>query len=395
MSMQRMVKSCCVLSFRSCGVRIRSGTEKGAHEREVRERCKNVTVWQLSNNRRGENGHFYHGGFHSLDLKRCFFKRIPYGMGIAKRLRGDHMTMLKFQKTIGQEIQFTGIGLHTGRTATMKLKPAPVNTGVVFRRTDLGGAEIHAIAGNTAATSYATTLSAAGVTVKTVEHLLSALAGLGIHNVYVEIDTEEVPILDGSAAPLVRSLADAGIHTQELVQPVLKIVKPVFVREGNKQIALWPADTSSISYFIDFNHPMLREQSLHVHLTEEDFLRNVADARTFGFMSEVEALRANGLAQGGSMDNAVVLGDDSVLNKEGLRYKDEFVRHKILDLIGDLSLAGMPIIGHIVAHKSGHSLNAKMVSKLLNSPQHWIILGSHDETQERTQDAFYQHQAML
>jgi UDP-3-O-[3-hydroxymyristoyl] N-acetylglucosamine deacetylase len=157
---------------------------------------------------------------------------------------------------------------------------------------------------------------------------------------------------------------------------VLKVIKPVFVREGNKQLAIWPAETTSISYFIDFNHPMLKEQSLQYQPTEEAFLREVSDARTFGFMSDVKALQANGLAKGASMDNAVALGEDSVLNKDGLRYKDEFVRHKILDLIGDLSLLGMPVIGHIVAHKSGHGLNAQMVSKLLNTAQCWILLGS-------------------
>jgi UDP-3-O-[3-hydroxymyristoyl] N-acetylglucosamine deacetylase len=258
----------------------------------------------------------------------------------------------------------------------MTLKPASAGTGIVFVRTDLGGAEVKAVAANTASTGYATSICQNNVSVKTVEHLLAAFAGLNIDNVIAELDSEEVPIMDGSARPFVRLIAEAGIRTLETLQPVLKVIKPVFVREGNKQLAIWPAETTSISYFIDFNHPMLKEQSLQYQPTEEAFLREVSDARTFGFMSDVKALQANGLAKGASMDNAVALGEDSVLNKDGLRYKDEFVRHKILDLIGDLSLLGMPVIGHIVAHKSGHGLNAQMVSKLLNTAQCWILLGS-------------------
>ncbi len=288
--------------------------------------------------------------------------------------------MMRFQRTIKNTILCEGIGLHSGKAVKMQIKPAPVDSGVVFIRTDLGGCEIKAVAANTADTSYATTLSRNGAAVKTVEHLLAAFAGLNIDNAVVELDAEEVPIMDGSAAPFVRLIADAGIQTQENIQTVIKIIKPVFVRDGNKQIALWPADTPSISYFIDFNHPMLKEQSLQYLPSEESFLREVADARTFGFLSDVKALQANGLAKGASLDNAVALAEDSVLNKEGLRYKDEFVRHKILDLIGDFSLLGMPVIGHIVAHKTGHALNARMVSKLLQSPQNYTVVGVPEKT---------------
>jgi len=302
--------------------------------------------------------------------------------------------MLRLQRTIKDAIQCEGIGLHTGKKVRMSLKPAPADTGVIFRRMDLGGTEIKAVAANTAATSYATTLCENGASVKTVEHLLATLAGLGIDNVSVEIDAEEVPVMDGSAAPFVRLIADAGVLTQETPRPVLKVTKPIFVREGNKHIAIWPSEKSTISYFIDFNHPMLKEQSFHFPVSEEGFLREIADARTFGFMSDVQALWANGLAMGGSMDNAVILGEKTVLNKEGLRYKDEFVRHKILDLIGDLSLAGMPILGHVIAHKSGHGLNTLMVSKLLSSPQSWIVLGS-GATVEKPREVFYQQQAAL
>jgi UDP-3-O-[3-hydroxymyristoyl] N-acetylglucosamine deacetylase len=283
--------------------------------------------------------------------------------------------MIRHQRTIKKSIACEGIGLHTGKPAKMVLKPAPVGTGVVFIRTDQGNAEVKAVAANTSATNYATELSQNGVSVKTVEHLLSAFAGLNIDNVYVELDAEEVPIMDGSAQPFVRLIADAGIQSQEIIQPALKVIKPIFVREGNKQLAIWPAETTSISYFIDFNHPMLKEQSLQYQPSEEAFLREVSDARTFGFMSDVKTMQANGLARGASLANAVALGDDSVLNEDGLRYQDEFVRHKVLDLIGDLSLVGMSIIGHIVAHKSGHGLNAQMVSNILNNPQNWIAVG--------------------
>jgi UDP-3-O-[3-hydroxymyristoyl] N-acetylglucosamine deacetylase len=174
----------------------------------------------------------------------------------------------------------------------------------------------------------------------------------------------------------------------------LKVVKPVFVRDGNKQLAIWPAETTSVSYFIDFNHPMLKEQSLQYQPSEEAFLREVSDARTFGFLSDVKALQANGLARGASLDNAVALGEDSILNKEGLRYKDEFVRHKILDLVGDLSLLGVPIIGHIVAHKSGHGLNAQMVSKLLSTPQNWVVLGPAADAPAKQEEQF-QHATVM
>jgi UDP-3-O-[3-hydroxymyristoyl] N-acetylglucosamine deacetylase len=304
--------------------------------------------------------------------------------------------MLRLQRTIKNEIQFEGIGLHSGRSARIQLAPASVDSGVVFIRTDMNRAEIEAIASNTAAIGYATTLSRNGVSVQTVEHLLAALAGLGIDNVSVEIDAQEVPIMDGSAALFVRRIADAGIKTQKRPRPMIKVVKPIIVRDGNKQLAIWPSEAPSVSYFIDFNHPLLKEQSLHYQVSEENFLREVSDARTFGFLGDEDALRAKGLAKGASLDNVVVLGDDAVLNKEGLRYKDEFVRHKILDLVGDLSLLGMPIIGHIVAHKSGHGLNAQMVAKLLHNPQNWIVVNAAEEAEviPRQPEVQYQHAAL-
>lgn len=299
--------------------------------------------------------------------------------------------MIRNQRTLMNTIRLRGIGLHSGKNVRMQIHPAPVDTGIIFVRTDLGDAEIIAVAANTGATSYATSLNQNGAEVKTVEHLLSALAGLNIDNAVVELDSAEVPIMDGSAGPFLRLIAEAGIRNQEKVQPVLKILKPVFVREGNKQLAVWPADYPGISYFIDFNHPMLKEQSLQYAPSEESYMREIADARTFGFMSDVKTLQANGLARGASLDNAVALGEDAVLNKEGLRFNDEFVRHKILDLVGDFSLVGMPVIGHIVAHKSGHAMNARMISMLLNSPQSWIIVGTDEEVKAKQPEMQYQH----
>ena len=303
--------------------------------------------------------------------------------------------MLRFQRTIKNSIGCEGIGLHSGRNVTMMIKPAPADTGVVFVRTDRGGARIEAVASHTAATNYATTLCRNGEAVQTVEHLLGAFAGLGITNAFVELDNGEVPILDGSASPFIRMIVEAGIQVQDKVQPVLKVTRPVLVREGNRQLAIWPAESTSISYFIDFDHPLLREQSFTYAVSEENFIREVADARTFGFLSDVQALQANGLAKGGSLENAVVLGPESVLNAEGLRYKDEFVRHKVLDIIGDLSLVGMPVIGHIVAHKSGHSLNALMVNKLLQSSLHWVLVGDQVPAASQRDAAAYQAAAAI
>jgi UDP-3-O-[3-hydroxymyristoyl] N-acetylglucosamine deacetylase len=286
---------------------------------------------------------------------------------------------MRYQRTIRNEVHCQGIGLHSGEPARLTVKPAPVDTGIQFIRTDRGGQRVAAIAANTGALAYATTVCENGVCVRTIEHLVSALAGLNIDNVQVEIDAEEVPILDGSAGPFVRLIVEAGVQVQEKSRTMIKILKPIFVREGNKQIAVWPAESPSISCFIDFNHPMLKEQSLQYDPSEEAYMREVADARTFGFMSEVKTLQANGLARGASLENAVALSEDSVLNKEGLRYKDEFVRHKIMDLIGDFALVGMPIIGHIVAHKSGHALNARMVGKILSTSQNWILVGAEEK----------------
>ena len=303
--------------------------------------------------------------------------------------------MLRYQRTLRKTTICSGIGLHSGQPVTVTLRPAPVDSGIVFLRKDLGNSAIKAIAANTAATSYATTIRQNGASARTVEHLLAACAGLGISNLYVDLDAEEVPILDGSAGPFFRMIADAGIEVQEKVQPVLKVTRPLFVRDGSMQLAIWPAERTSISFFIDFDHPMVREQGFTCEVSEESFVREVADARTFGFLRDVEALQAAGLARGGSLDNAVVLGEEAVLNEDGLRYHDEFVRHKVLDIIGDLALVGMPVIGHVVAHKSGHSLNAQLVAKLLQSPTNWVLVGDPEMAKPRRAVAAYQESVAI
>ena len=302
--------------------------------------------------------------------------------------------MIRYQRTLKNTVSCEGIGLHSGKNVRMVLNPAAEDTGIVFVRTDIGGAEIKAVASNTGGTNYATTLRQNGASVQTVEHLLAAFAGLGIDNARIAINGEELPVLDGSAGPFVRLIAEAGVVNQEKLRPMIKVIRPVIVREGNKQLAIWPSETASISCYIDFDHPLLKEQSYSCTLSEENFIREVADARTFGFLRDVEALRANGLARGGSLENAVILDDASVLNTDGLRYRDEFVRHKILDLIGDLSLVGMPLIGHVVAHKSGHGLNTRLAAKLFEDRQNWVLVGSTEEP-ARPMETSYPYQMAL
>ncbi len=298
--------------------------------------------------------------------------------------------MIRLQRTLSNSISCEGIGLHSGKRARLTMNPAPAGTGIVFVRTDVGNAEIRAVAANTAATSYATTLRQGGVSVRTVEHLLAAFAGLNIDNAYIEIDSDEVPIMDGSARHFTKIIIEAGIENQDALQPVIKVLKPVFVRDGDKQIAIWPAERTNVSCYIDFDHPLLREQGLSYRPSEEAFLREISGARTFGFLRDVRTLQANGLARGASLENAIALDGETVVNDEGLRYSDEFVRHKILDLIGDLALAGMPIIGHVVAHKSGHGLNARMVGKLLENTQNWISIGSEERKDAGTKQLLLQ-----
>jgi len=269
------------------------------------------------------------------------------------------------ERTLRSPISCTGVGLHSGATVQLTLRPAAAGSGVVFVRTDLSPAvEIAARPENVVDTSFATTLGVGSARVGTVEHLMAALSGMGIDNARVEDNGPEIPVMDGSAAPFIYLIRTAGIALQRRFKRFLVIRRPLEVRDGDKRARIVPASQLAISCTIDFDHPLIRDQTLHVDLSDKVFYREISRARTFGFLSEVEDLKKRGLAKGGSLENAIVVDEFSVLNAEGLRYPDEFVRHKILDVIGDLALCGMPVIGHFISYKSGHSLNQRLVSRL-------------------------------
>ena len=258
------------------------------------------------------------------------------------------------QRTLRRSVSCSGIGLHSGNKVTLSLKPAPANYGIRFQRADLGGVEIPATVTNLAGMQYATGLACDTGSVATVEHLLAVLMSLGIDNVRVQLDHAEVPIMDGSAASFVYLVHEAGVKRLAAPRRYLNVIRPISLSRGDKRIALYPSDDFKVTYSISFDHPLLRHQERTVRITEESFIEEIAPARTFGFLKEVEMLRQKGLAMGGSLDNAIVLGDTGVLN-QALRFEDEFVRHKILDVIGDLALVGYPLTGHLVAHRGGMS----------------------------------------
>jgi UDP-3-O-[3-hydroxymyristoyl] N-acetylglucosamine deacetylase len=280
------------------------------------------------------------------------------------------------QTTIASPVGASGIGLHTGVDVRLRLVPAPSHRGVVFRRTDLDGFEVEAQARNVARVSYATSLMKRGVLMSTTEHLLSALAGAGVDNVTVEIDNLEVPIMDGSALPFTELIRQAGIKAQRARRRYAKVVEPVEVVDGAKRIAVYPSDTFKVTYAIAFPHHLVGEQVFEFKTGASRYERDIAPARTFGFAAEVEMLRRNGLIRGGSLDNAVVLTTNGVANPEGLRFPDEFCRHKLLDLIGDLSLLGYPLVGHVVANRAGHAMHFALVSHLLRNKAAWRIVTS-------------------
>jgi UDP-3-O-[3-hydroxymyristoyl] N-acetylglucosamine deacetylase len=287
------------------------------------------------------------------------------------------------EHTIASQVSLTGIGLHTGVPVTVRLQPAPPRHGIVFRRTDLDDFEIEAEARHVARLSYATSLMKRGVLISTTEHLLSALAGAGVDNVTIEIDNLEVPILDGSALPFARAIAQAGLRRQRTWRRYARIIKPVEVADGQKRIAIYPGDGFSVDYQIFFPHPLINNQQRRFALDAAAYQAEIAPARTFGFAAEVEQLRQNGLVRGGSLENAVVLTQDGVINPEGLRFADEFCRHKILDLIGDLVMLGHPLIGHVVADRAGHAMHYALVAQLLRDKSAWRLTSSPDQTRPR------------
>ncbi len=283
--------------------------------------------------------------------------------------------MTDVQHTIRRSVSCSGIGLHSGEKVTLLLRPARAGYGVRFRRADLGGVEIPATVDNVDRLHYATGLSRDAGTVETVEHLLAALVSLGVDNVVVELNQAEVPIMDGSAASFVYLVHEAGLKRLTRPRRYLKALRPISLTRGEKRIALYPSDHFKVTYSISFDHPLLRHMTHTLRVTRESFVDDIAPARTFGFLKEVEMLRQKGLALGGSLDNAVVLGETGVLNSS-LRFDDEFVRHKILDVIGDLALVGYPVIGHLVAHRGGHELHAAFAEKILQESEAWQIVES-------------------
>ena len=275
------------------------------------------------------------------------------------------------QRTIKESIRATGIGLHSGEKVYMTIRPAPQNTGIVFRRIDLDDpVDIQAKASNVSQTTLGTTIEYKNAKVATVEHLLSAMAGLGIDNAFVELTAAEVPIMDGSAAPFVFLLQSAGIEKQKAKKKFIKIKKFIEVKDGDKVASLSPYDGFRLNMEIDFEHPVFKmnSQSVMIDFSVTSFLKEISRARTFGFLRDLEILREKDLTLGGGMDNAIVMDEFRVLNEDGLRFRDEFVRHKTLDAIGDLYLMGASLIGKFVGYKSGHNLNNLLLRKVLSSP---------------------------
>lgn len=262
------------------------------------------------------------------------------------------------------------MGLHSGAPVNLRILPAPAGSGIIFRRVDLEGFEVEAISRNVARVSYATSLMKRGVLISTTEHLLSALIGTGIDNAIIELDNLELPILDGSARPFLDLIHQVGIRKQRRGRVYLRILRELELREGNKFIAVYPAENYSVSYTVNFPHPLIGKESFSVDLSDGNYLSEIAPARTFGFLHEAEAMRQQGLIRGASAENAIVLTQDGILNPP-LRFADEFVRHKVLDLIGDLALLGKQILGNVVADRAGHAMHTALVSRLLRDRTLW------------------------
>lgn len=287
------------------------------------------------------------------------------------------------QRTLKNEIRATGVGLHTGRKVYLTLRPAAVNSGIVFRRVDLNPpVDIPAKAENVGDTTLSTTLVNGDVRVSTVEHLLSAMAGMGIDNAVIEVSADEVPIMDGSAGPFVFLIQSAGIQEQNAAKKFIRIKKPVEIQDGEKKASFLPFNGFKVSFAIDFDHPVFKGRKLDatVDFSSTSFVKEVSRARTFGFMHEIEYMRSKGLAKGGSVDNAIVVDKYRILNEDGLRYDDEFVKHKVLDAIGDLYLLGASLIGEFRAYKSGHGLNNKSLRELIKREDAWEFVTFEEES---------------
>jgi len=291
---------------------------------------------------------------------------------------------MRYQRTIKESVSCSGVGLHTGQMTTIRLYPAPEDHGIRFVRTDLSKpVTIRAIAEQVVGTTLSTSLGADGTSIHTVEHLLAACAGLRVDNLLIEVEGPEIPILDGSAAPFVALLQQAGIRKQTRLQPYLRLIRPLRIGEPGAGVTVLPAPFPKISYTIHFRDAVVKQQHYLYHWTEEEFMQGIAPARTFGFLKDVERMRAQGLIKGASLDNAVVVGDEGVVNPEGLRFPDEFVRHKVLDMIGDLALLGLPLVAQIDAACAGHAMNSELVRALRTQPDAWIKVAPEEPSRPR------------
>ncbi len=288
------------------------------------------------------------------------------------------------QRTLKNSIRATGVGLHTGKKVCIELRPAAPNTGVVFRRVDLADpVDIPAKTENVVDTRLSTTLGKDGVRISTVEHLLAAISGLGIDNIYIDVDVEEMPIMDGSAGSFVFLLQSSGIEEQDVAKKLIRIKKTVSVQDGDKWARFVPYKGFRVAFSIDFDHPVFRDlpKQVSIDFSTTSFIKEVSRARTFGFKSDYERLIAANLALGGSLENAIVVDEHRILNEDGLRYDDEFVKHKILDVIGDLYLLGNSLVGAFEGHKSGHSLNNRLLRELLKNKEAWDV-ATFEESEE-------------
>ncbi len=284
---------------------------------------------------------------------------------------------MDYEQTIRASVECSGIGLHSGAPVRLQLLPAPSGTGIVFRRTDLDGFEIEAIGHNVAKVSYATSLMKKGVLISTTEHLLSALVGVGVDNAIVELDNLELPILDGSAKPFVDMILGVGLRRQRRKRTYLRVLQPIELSDRGKFIAIYPAEGYSASYAIDFPHPLIGRETFEVELSNGSYIKQIAPARTFGSREDEQAMRNMGLIRGASRDNCVVLTRDGIENPP-LRFEDEFVRHKVLDLIGDLALIGKRLLGRVVADRAGHAMHTALVSRILKNPSLCEEVTSHE-----------------
>jgi len=276
------------------------------------------------------------------------------------------------QRTIKKPVNCTGIGLHSGKKVNLAIKPAPVNHGIKFIRTDLlNSPGITAHFNQVVDTSLATVIGSDGCIVSTIEHVMASFAGLSIDNALVELDAYEVPVMDGSAGPFIEMIKRAGIKNQSAPRHFFLIKEPIMLEEADKSVSVYPSETFKITYTIEFDHPLIKKQTYSLDLSDEIFESKICRARTFGFLHEVEYMKRYGLARGGSLENAVVIDKDSIVNEDGLRFKNEFVRHKILDCLGDFSLLGMPVLGHLIVVKSGHAFNHAFLEKFFSQKKSW------------------------